>query len=550
MNSAKTRLAPGSTLLLAYGSPIALGDAQASSAPRRWVHVATEGLYAGYRGGKEPFQFTRATFDSIIANFKAHPQFLAGADGAGERAVVPWDYEHASERMFSVPGVATHGVPATGWAYDLELRQSSDGKAQLWALSEYVGEAAQQVAAGEYRFSSVAVSPNYVNPVSGKDQGPTLTSIALTNKPFLQGLEPIAATLEQYGKASTPLEVLVGLREIFRLPTDGDPDKEAIVGQLQLLGELIASGAIPEYLEVEHVLERISSLLGLPLLSAPQAIIESAIAAASADTTPGETSSAPAQTTNNGVTTMAFSPQNLAKLALLLRSKETGEEAILLAAEKAAASQDVATNAIDQLRSIIGGEDFGAMLSNATKLATDAAKLAPALEQLAQLQNALKGVADTEAETEAEQIAASMAAGNPSLKAKIKAPILMLRKSAIKADGTTDEAILASFRKDYADHLRPDPQRQLLTSTLVAGRNGAQYGGAPTMGAQILASAGATAVDPQAATIAAINAQPGRNEIEKANAYLCSVDPSHKSLPLLRQIPLASQFLASITAAR
>lgn len=545
----------GQALLLAFGSPVELSDATPTESGLRWVHNATEGSYAGYRGGKAPFQFTRELFEQTLLNFRANPQYLAGPDGVGSRPVVPWDYEHASEHALALPSVAQHGAPATGWAYELDIRNGPDGKAQLWSLTEFVGEAATQVATKQYKWSSVAIRPVFINPVTGKDQGSTLTSIALTNKPFLQGLEPIAATLDQYGTAETPLEVLVGLRDIFRLPREGDPNPDAVLAQLQMLSDMIASGSAPGFVDVEDLFRRLSSLLGLPILTAPQAIVDAAMAAVRSITNPGEASQPAPATQTQGVVQMSFSPQQLAKLAIALKSSDATEEAILLAADKNAAAAQSQANAIDQLRSILGGEDFAAMLANATKLATDAAKLAPALEQLSQLQGALKGVAENEAENEAETVAASMASGNQALKAQIKGAIVALRKSAIRHDGTTDETILATFRSTYADHLKaPEPQRQLLTSRLVAGPHGMQLGGAPTMGgsAPILASAGASNQSPDAtvlATINAINASPGSNEIERANSYLCSQDAAHRALPRIKQIPAAGRFLRELTGA-
>lgn len=32
-----------------------------------------------------------------------------------------------------------------------------------------------------------------LDPVTGQDQGPTITSIAITNQPFIQGMAPLAA---------------------------------------------------------------------------------------------------------------------------------------------------------------------------------------------------------------------------------------------------------------------------------------------------------------------------------------------------------------------
>jgi phage I-like protein len=113
------------------------------------------------------------------------------------------DYEHASEQ----PEVARGGpVPAAGWIHGLTVddfrspnkgRQSSISNRQsavLVALVEWTPEAKKLIESGQYRFFSPSIDWGVRDKESGKAQGATLTSGALTNHPFLEELPPIMLT--------------------------------------------------------------------------------------------------------------------------------------------------------------------------------------------------------------------------------------------------------------------------------------------------------------------------------------------------------------------
>ena len=154
-----------------------------------WIQVAAEGEYKGHPSG--PFDLRPVDLEQIVQNFRANPKFTAGADGVGSTHVVPFDFHHASEQEPARLAVA--GAPAQAWALDLELRQGSDGKAQLWSLCEYLEPARTYVREGRYEGTSVAIWPDAVDPKTGDRIGWYLSSIAFTNDPFIQGMLPIAA---------------------------------------------------------------------------------------------------------------------------------------------------------------------------------------------------------------------------------------------------------------------------------------------------------------------------------------------------------------------
>ena len=113
------------------------------------------------------------------------------------------DYEHASEQ----PDVAKGGpIPAAGWIHALRVssesrvanRAESDSRLatpySLFASVEWTPEAQQMISGEQYRFFSPAIDWSFPDKITGKSQGATLTSGALTNHPFLEELPPITLT--------------------------------------------------------------------------------------------------------------------------------------------------------------------------------------------------------------------------------------------------------------------------------------------------------------------------------------------------------------------
>lgn len=239
--------APGATSELADG--------------RRWIQVAAEGTYLGHKSG--PFVLDRGVFEQIVANFRRHPAYCPDADGIGCARVVPFDWRHASE----APPEDIVREAAQAWAHELEVRDGIDG-CQLWSLTEYLEPARSLIAAGKIAWTSVAVWPNGVDPVSGQSIGWYLSSIAFTNDPFIQGMVPIAADyhFDPYSRPSTANEVLECLRSVFGLP------ELASLGEV--LGELVklrgmAAGQIaaPPGVDVKALVGQLRIVFNLPTLT-------------------------------------------------------------------------------------------------------------------------------------------------------------------------------------------------------------------------------------------------------------------------------------------
>ena len=125
--------------------------------------------------GKQKFAITRRTFGDIVANFRKR------------LADTVIDYEHASDD----PEVAQGGpVPAAGWIKAVEDAPDSDGV--LYGHAEFTPRAQKMIDDKEYRYLSPVIDWGARNKETGEAQGATLTSVALTNRPFLDMMPAIA----------------------------------------------------------------------------------------------------------------------------------------------------------------------------------------------------------------------------------------------------------------------------------------------------------------------------------------------------------------------
>lgn len=172
-------------------------DAPPENAPV-WEQIAKEGEYKGHASGE--FTLDAQVFADIIKNFRAHPSYRAadvrtpwteGGDNSNSGRVIPWDFHHANEA--APTSVAVQGAPAQGWVLDLKTEQGPDGLT-LWALTDWLEPARTYIRNGQYQWSSVAIWPDSHDAVTGKPIGTYLSSVAITNDPFIQGMQPLAAS--------------------------------------------------------------------------------------------------------------------------------------------------------------------------------------------------------------------------------------------------------------------------------------------------------------------------------------------------------------------
>jgi phage I-like protein len=170
-------------------------DAQAGEAPGKVrIPIAVTGTWVR---GSDRFSITPADLESIVSNFRERQN--------GEINV---DYDHASE----MPEVAAGGpIPSAGRIVGIdppeklgansELRMANgkdnallatrDSHFILWGWFEPTERARTLVRNREYRYISPAIDWGAKNKRTGKPQGATLTSVALTNRPFLEEMPQI-----------------------------------------------------------------------------------------------------------------------------------------------------------------------------------------------------------------------------------------------------------------------------------------------------------------------------------------------------------------------
>ena len=147
--------------------------------------------------GTNKFSITPGDLESIVSNFRERQN--------GEINV---DYDHASE----MPEVAAGGpIPSAGRIVGIdppekleansELRMANresdsllatrHSRSILWGWFEPTERARTLVKNKEYRYISPAIDWGAKNKRTGKPQGATLTSVALTNRPFLEEMPQI-----------------------------------------------------------------------------------------------------------------------------------------------------------------------------------------------------------------------------------------------------------------------------------------------------------------------------------------------------------------------
>jgi len=519
---------------------------QSQDASPVWVNVALEGVYRGHP--MHPVvDFRREVFDAVVANLHSHPDYEAGANGVGMSHVVPYDYEHASEMDPTRGSVPQQGAPAAGWVLDLEVRDAPDGTAQLWALTEFLPAALEQVRSGAYENTSVCVWPNGKDPVSGKAIGPVLTSVALTNHPFIQGLERIAASVSVWGEAESPEEAVVGLRDIFGLGAEADA--AAVLVELEQFQRMLVDGTAPSWLEPEYLVSNIRGLLGLRTLATREEIFAEAVRMLSGLVSQGGGSDATQSPEPPTAETEMEATQLTAKLATILGCRDK-DDAILAAAEKAVEQSNESQDALNQLLQLFESKDFTDVLAKATTAIADAKKADTMVTALNDALSKLGAVNETEADAEAEAVAAHLSGNDKQLCSRLLPGIQSSRRACLQGDGTVDEVKLAKFREHYP---LPEKERQYLSSRIVAGPNGTQLGGAATaapQGPQAPPTGPITASQQRAGTEPDPNSSEmlsqsyaGRNRIEKAVSYLCSNRKGFDGQDRADQIQQASAWL-------
>jgi len=146
--------------------------------PLARIPIACLGTWV--KGGQR-FSITFDDFQEIYENFQKRA------------ADVVVDYEHASE----IPGISLGGpVPAAGWIK--AIVPPVPGDRFLYAEVEFTDIARSLIQTKQIRYVSPAINWGAKDKVTGKPQGTTLTSLALTNRPFLEDIPPLTLSDREY----------------------------------------------------------------------------------------------------------------------------------------------------------------------------------------------------------------------------------------------------------------------------------------------------------------------------------------------------------------
>jgi phage I-like protein/cation transport regulator ChaB len=145
-------------------------------APTSTIQVLRTGTF--YHPGYGKFTITPEDLLNMIANF--------GTVRPKPPTEMVVDFEHLSA---AEPAQVS---PAAGWVKAL-TRKSPD---TLFATVEWTAEAADMIRNRQYRYISPEFTMDYTDKESGKKAGPTLIAVALTNRPFLEGMQPVILSKE------------------------------------------------------------------------------------------------------------------------------------------------------------------------------------------------------------------------------------------------------------------------------------------------------------------------------------------------------------------
>lgn len=159
---------------------VSVGPKTLTDGRKAWVNVLNLGAFHHDEYGE--IEFTREHYDSWVKNFRAGVCGGLGPDGKPRIAV---DYSHAMD----TDSVRPDDQKAAGYILDLKLEDE-----RVMALIEFTKPAADGIKNGEWAWYSVSVADSLRDQRTGTDTGPVMLGGALTNRPFMPGLQPIQLT--------------------------------------------------------------------------------------------------------------------------------------------------------------------------------------------------------------------------------------------------------------------------------------------------------------------------------------------------------------------
>jgi len=199
------------------------------------IQLFKYGQFEHWSGTK--FDVNQEFCETMIRNFRR-----VQAESKDKDHTCPIDYNHASLSY------GAEDAKAAGWVTDVYMKE--DG---LYAKVNWTPKAAEYIRNGEYKYISPEFGIDQDDEYGEEVEGPSLFAAALTNRPFLKGMEPLS--LSQKRKEKIMKDKLV---KLFALPeTGGDEEIVACAEkQVSLVGEISSTLECKS----EEIVSKLSSL--------------------------------------------------------------------------------------------------------------------------------------------------------------------------------------------------------------------------------------------------------------------------------------------------
>ena len=190
------------------------------------------GQYGEYTINGKKINFTRDFFNQIVENFNTHQV------AQGQRIVS--DYDHFSDD----PNATPEQRKAAGWV-DADVGGMEVDEHGLWANINFNKDARKYIENDEYSYVSPEIHFNTKDRRTGDGIGPTVQAIAVTNRPFLTGMQPLTLSIPKIEEQNMANEITLKdevVRHVLKLNDDveiTDEHRESINDRIaQRLGEV------------------------------------------------------------------------------------------------------------------------------------------------------------------------------------------------------------------------------------------------------------------------------------------------------------------------
>ncbi len=178
------------------------------------VQVARTGTNMVH-GAYGKITITKKDLKEMKSNFENNARGLLDEDG---KPILQFDFKHFEDDT------------AAGWIKALLI--SDDGQ-KLYASVEFNDDGKEDLKKNRFKFVSPAIVNNFTNNATGKKHKIILKGAALTNIPFLLGMEPISTKNLDEGVINKMNEFLFKLQD-----SDGDSEPSTVDDIVNMIDEL------------------------------------------------------------------------------------------------------------------------------------------------------------------------------------------------------------------------------------------------------------------------------------------------------------------------